>query len=126
MTVKVLLADPDPVTATMYELGLEHSGFDVERVHNASELFEAAGHGERAIVMEWEKLGLGGPEVLEHLRSEGALEDVPVLVLTNQDGDLEHLTQEAVEAGADRWLVKVNTTPAALAENVLDVLSEAA
>ncbi len=122
----MVLLDPDRVTATMYQLGLEQSGFEVESVHNASELFETIGHGESVIVMEWADLGLAGPQVLVRLRSKDALKDVPVLVLTNRGGDIKELSEQAAEAGAQRWLVKANTTPLDLADNVLDVLGEAA
>lgn len=124
--VKVLLADADLATATMYQIGLEQSGLQVESVHNASDLFEIVGGGERVIVMEWEDLGLTGPQVLGHLKQTSAARNVPVLVLTNLDGDVKRLSRLATEAGAQRWLVKANTTPAELAENVLDVLGRAA
>ena len=52
--------------------------------------------------------------------------EVPVLVLTNLDGNVERLSEEAAEAGAQRWLVKANTTPLELAGIVVDVLGEAA
>ena len=124
--MKILLVDPDPVTAAMYLIGLEHSGFEVESVRGASGLFATVGHGERVIVMEWEDLGLTGLQVLGKLRSGTAAHEVPVLVLTNLDGDIERLSEEAAEAGAQRWLVKANTTPLELAGIVMDVLGEAA
>ena len=124
--MKVLLVDPDRYTATMYRIGLEQSGFEVESVRTASDLFATAGQGECVIVMEWEHLGLAGPQVLGRLRASDASRDVPVLVLTNRDGDLKKLTQLAAKAGAQGWLVKAHTTPLDLADSVRDLLGKAA
>ena len=110
----------------MYRLGLEHLGFDVEVAEHAAALFAAIpGGSAQTIVMEWENLGLSGLQTLLRLRSGAESRDVPVLILSNQDGDIEGLTRQALEAGAQRWLVKAHTTPSELARNIREVLAAA-
>lgn len=79
-----------------------------------------------AIVMEWEDLGGSGPEILRHVRRSVSAKSLPILILTNRDGDIERLSELAVEAGAQIWLVKAHTTPSELATQIRSALDRVA
>lgn len=85
-------------------------------------MFAALDPSLSAIVMEWEGLGLTGPQILDRIRLDAT--GVPVVVLTNLDGDVEQLSDEAHKAGARLWLVKANTTPTVLAQTVVTAIDQ--
>ena len=110
----------------MYRLGLEQEGFEVDEERSAVAMFASITGSTSAIVMEWEHLGTSGPEILRHVRSSVSAKSLPILILTNSDGDTDRLSKLAVEAGAQHWLVKAHTTPSDLAIQIRAVLDRAA
>jgi CheY-like chemotaxis protein len=60
--------------------------------------------------------GLDGFEVLERLRADAATKHIPVIILSNF-GEPE-LRERGLRLGALEFLVKADTTPAHLSENV--------
>lgn len=119
---RVLLVDPDIEMATMYRFGLEQAGLAVDTAPDAKSMFAALDPSLSAIVMEWEGLGLTGPQILDRIRLDAT--GVPVVVLTNLDGDVEQLSDEGHKAGARLWLVKANTTPTVLAQTVVTAIDQ--
>ncbi len=118
----MLLVDSDSEMATMYRFGLEQAGLEVDTAPDARTMFTALDPSVCAIVMEWEGLGLTGPQILDRIRLDAT--EVPVVVLSNLDGDVEALSDEAHRAGARLWLVKANTTPAVLAQTVVTAIDQ--
>ena len=99
----------------MYRVGLEHAGFEVNVANSAGAVPRALAWPVDAIVMEWEHLGSTGPELVHLIHARLMPRVVPVLVLSNQDGDVSHLQKQALKAGAQGWLIKARTTPTELA-----------
>ena len=118
MTRKVLLVDRDADAAGMYRVGLEHAGFEVDVADSADALPRALASPVDAIVMEWEHLGRTGPELVHLIHTRLTPRAVPVLVLSNQDGDVTHLQKQALKAGAQGWLIKARTTPTDLVQRL--------
>jgi DNA-binding response OmpR family regulator len=114
----VLLADRDPDAATMYGIGLEAAGYRVRIARSARALFFSLDALTNVLVTEWERLGIPGREIIRRARSVRRPEPFPIVVLTNHDGEVERLRNEAMEAGASAWLVKANTTPQQLASSI--------
>lgn len=107
----------------MYSIGLEHEGFQVETAGTSDELFAALGNARSdVLITEWEHLGLPGLEIVNRVRSIKPPLDIPILILTNHDGDIKQLRQAAIDAGANYWLVKATTTPHRLAATVRSAL----
>ena len=126
IALRILLVDRDVVVAAMYRLGLEQEGFEVDEERSAVAMYGSITASTSAIVMEWEDLGGSGPEILRHVRRSVSAKSLPILILTNRDGDIERLSELAVEAGAQTWLVKAHTTPSDLATQIRSALDRAA
>jgi DNA-binding response OmpR family regulator len=122
----VLLADHDPDAATMYRVGLEEAGYSVRIVRSARGLFASLDLLPDVLITEWERLGMPGGEIIRRAQSVHHSEALPILVLTNHDGDVQRLRAEALEAGASAWLVKANTTPHELVSTITSVLGRTA
>ena len=119
----VLLVDSDAATALMYGLGLERAGFQVEIDPSFDRLFAGFTELADAIVMEWEYLRIPAVETITRIRSDRTWKKVPVLVLTNADGELKRLTEEAQQASAQGWHVTAQTPPYALAMSISENLT---
>jgi DNA-binding response OmpR family regulator len=122
---RALLADRDVVTAEMYRLGLEQAGYRVDLVTTFDTLVERLEPDVDVVVIEWVHLGLPGAQILRRLRANPLSKALPIFVLTNHDGDIERLRAEAIDAGADEWLVKAHTRPVDLADVLSDALNNA-
>ena len=83
MTVRVLMADPDPMFLDSYSKRLEPMGFDVSTARNGLECLENLRQVLPDILVLEPSLSWGGGDgVLAVMREEPGLRDIPVLVLT--------------------------------------------
>lgn len=115
--VKVLLIEDDVAAAEMYRLRLAVDGYTVVTANDGREgLRMAAEEAPDFIYLDLRLPGLDGFEVLEHLRSDPETANIPVIILTNF-GEPE-LRERGLRLGALEFLVKADTTPAQLSENV--------
>ncbi len=114
---RVLLVEDDPALADMYSLALELRGFVVERARTAAEAWQL-GRGPWADVILLD-VGLpdrSGLELLRDFRSDPDVPQVAVIIFTNFDDPAT--MGQAFALGADDYLVKANSTPAAVARRV--------
>ncbi len=63
---------------------------------------------------------VSGEEVLQHVRSEDGLKDIPVLILSN--AYVNELAEKAMKLGATQGMLKTDCTPARLVETIRDML----
>ncbi len=122
----VMLVEDDPVTAHMYQMGLEAAGFVVMVVGDGSELFKALELDiPDVVVLDWELPGLlTGVDIIDNLRLDDRTARLPAIMLSNHLGDVDGAEDRALRAGAP-WLLKVRTTPAQLADRLDQVLRRA-
>ena len=121
----VLLVEDDESVATVYRIGLEMHGFEVKIVQDASGLFQALEVDlPDVIVLDYQLPGImSGVDIVENLRLEPAADSLPILILSNHDGDDEGLAERALSAGALAWLHKSTVSPTGLALRLKDVLA---
>jgi DNA-binding response OmpR family regulator len=120
---RVLLVDDDPAIGDMYQIGLEHHGFRVDVLRDAVRLNEfVEADPPDVLVLDWDMPGILGDEALERLRKTSHGRRLPVFMLSNFPGTRNGAIDRAFAAGALAWLEKVNTTPAKLAERLLEAL----
>ncbi|HEY1456600.1 MAG TPA: response regulator [Candidatus Dormibacteraeota bacterium] len=120
----VVLVEDDPSQADMYRRGLEARGFRVEVFPDASAMFERLETNVPDVaVLDWRFAGtLTGVEIIENMRLDERLVNVPVIMLSNYAGEADGAVGRALEAGAREWLVKSRTTPETLAHRIQDAL----
>jgi two-component system, OmpR family, response regulator MprA len=120
---RILFIEDDRFIADMYRLGLEVGGWEVDVAHDGEEGLRRALEDPPALVLLDMLLPrMDGFEVLRRLRENAVTRDVPVLVVSNASG-LGGREEEAHSLGIVDWMVKANTTPAALANRVRRILT---
>ena len=121
----VLIVEDDEAMRQMYALGLGAQGYAVELAATAAQAAAKA----RELLPAVTLLDVGLPDgsgldVLERLREDPITASLPVVIFTNLDDP--GMVARSVKAGAADFLVKVETTPAMVAEVVSNVLARAA
>jgi two-component system alkaline phosphatase synthesis response regulator PhoP len=102
---QVLIADDEPITRMLVKILLERDGYSVLEAQTGSEALEiAARQRPDLIVMDLNMPQMDGYDAIRQLRQMPALSDVPVVVLTADDGP--GVERRVLEIGADDYLVK--------------------
>lgn len=90
----ILLVDDDQFITVAYKDGLERAGYDVVIAHNGEEALDILKVNKpNIILLDLIMPKMNGFELLQALKEDGELKNIPVLVLTN-------LSQESDEAEA--------------------------
>src|ERR1700716_1494783 len=115
--VRVLFVEDDPTVAQMYRLKLELDGYQVTMAKDGEEGLRLAGELKPDIIFLDIRLPKkDGFSVLEALRGADPPRDTPVVILSNY-GEKE-LVDRGLRLGAQEYLIKSQTTPAALSRGV--------
>ena len=121
---RILFVEDDRFIADMYRMGLEVGGWDVDIALDGEEgLRMALEDPPELILLDVLLPRLDGIELLRRLREDPNTSHVPVLIVSNASG-LGGRDEEARRLGIEDWMVKANTTPAALAKRVGRILSQ--
>jgi two-component system, OmpR family, response regulator RegX3 len=99
---KILVVDDEPAIVDAVAYALRASGFDVDAFGDGETALEAArADGYDVLVLDVRLPGLSGIEICRRLRSES---DVPILILTAMDAEVDRVL--GLEAGADDYVTK--------------------
>ncbi|HSV37357.1 MAG TPA: response regulator transcription factor [Nocardioidaceae bacterium] len=110
--MKILVVEDDKRIAAMVKRGLHAEGFSVEVSNDGQDgLWRATEYRYDLLVLDLMLPGVNGVEVCRKLREQGNW--TPILVLTARDGVLDQT--EALEAGADDYLMKPFSFPVLVA-----------
>ena len=102
---QVLIADDEPITRMLVKILLERDGYSVLEAQTGREALEiAARQRPDLIVMDLNMPQMDGYDAIRQLRLMPALSDVPVVVLTSDDGP--GVERRVLEIGANDYLVK--------------------
>ena len=117
----ILVADDDPETRLLVRRALERQGWTVTEASDGREALAACAAARPSLlVLDLIMPGPDGFEVLEQLRSDPALADLPVVVLTALELTAEQ--RQRLEAGARRVLSKGSASLDALCSEVTKIL----
>ena len=118
---KVLIVDDDAFLSGIYATKLELEGFQVVTARDGEEGLKTAGEENPDIILlDVLMPKLDGFETLKRLKQDEATKAIPVIMLTNlgQKEDIE----QALEAGAQDYLIKAHFVPAEAVEKIKSVL----
>ena len=108
---QILVVDDDQDILDMLEEQLQHAGYEVIRALSGQEalnILYQTNHPEQKpvdmVLLDIMMPGLDGVEVLERIRSDASLSDIPVLMLTALESVDDKV--RAFEAGANDYLTK--------------------
>ncbi len=119
----IYLIEDDELMVGMYARLLKLSGFEVQVAmtgEDAMKQFLEMSEKPAAIVLDIMVPGVSGFEILEYLKKESVLKDVPVIVLSNlfEQSDIN----TAMRAGAAAYLVKSQNEPDDVVAKIREVL----
>ncbi len=101
----ILIADDDDDVLELVELSLRPGGYRLIVAHDGDEAIQAVRqHHPALVVLDVTMPGMTGYEVVEAIRADPELSDIPVFLLTAraQQADVEH----GLALGADEYISK--------------------
>jgi CheY-like chemotaxis protein len=121
---RILFIEDDRFIADMYRMKLESEGWTVELAYDGEDgLRRAVADPPSLVLLDLLLPRMDGIEVLRQIRTADETRRVPVLILSNALG-LSGREAEARSLGIVDWVVKANTTPAALSTRVARILGD--
>jgi CheY-like chemotaxis protein len=101
----VLIVEDHPLTREMYQMILEHSGFEVVQAADGAEaLLRVRDSAPDLILMDLSMPLMDGWEATRHLKSDSRTAGIPIVVLTAHTGD--DATAQAKRAGCSALMTK--------------------
>jgi len=105
MTDRVLVVDDEPDLLELVRFHLTQAGFEVETVRDGRQGLEAIRRRRPSlVVLDWMLPDLSGTEVCRQVRSDPALRDLPILLLTAKAEEVDRVV--GFELGADDYVTK--------------------
>src|SRR3954447_827366 len=102
MGSRILLVEDEPAIAESVAYALQGAGFEVDAVGDGDEALDASRAGlYDLMVLDLLLPGMPGLDVCRTVRSES---DLPILMLTAREGELDRVT--GLESGADDYVTK--------------------
>jgi DNA-binding response OmpR family regulator len=104
--MKILIADDDPLWQRLAQVTLTRSGYEVSLVSNGRAAWDALQQPDAPLLalLDWMMPGMDGIDVCRRLRQLSPSPLIYVILLTALDE--EEAVAQAVEAGADDYLIK--------------------
>ena len=120
--IKIMLIDDDKFLLDMYSLKFKNKGLDIVTADGSAQALDRIRGGERpdVVLLDIIMPNMDGLELLKILRDEKLIQDVVVIMLTNQSDE----TEKAKELGADGYIVKATTIPSEVVDQVLEIYNK--
>lgn len=120
---KILIAEDDQILLSMYKRKFMMEGFDVlDAIDGADALAKLRNFIPDVIMLDVIMPIMSGTDVLNHLKKDDTLKNIPVIMLTNI-ATLDIIT-EAAKQGIVRYLAKSTTTPNEVVIIVKEIISK--
>lgn len=102
---RILVAEDDPISATILQHRLEKEGLEVTHVPNGREAYEIAiDVTPDLVILDVKMPGMDGFEVLERLRRVQVFSTVPIIMLTSMGSEADVV--RGFQLGADDYVLK--------------------
>jgi len=105
---RILIADDDLSILKMTKFRLEHEGYEVVAVTDGEEALHQA-EAQLPIhlfLVDIKMPKLNGYELCLALKQRAATVDIPVIVFTGSESQIQRLSNKCIEAGATDWIKK--------------------
>lgn len=120
---KVLIIDDDPLLLTMYEQKFRRDGYEVATALTGGEgLAKIREENPTVVLLDIMMPKISGLEVLEAMKKDPKIRDIPVILLTNLARGEEDI-ERGLELGAIAYLVKNQTRPSQVVAKVKELLA---
>ncbi|MFA6338446.1 MAG: response regulator [Candidatus Paceibacterota bacterium] len=121
---KVFLIDDDKFLLDMYALKFTKNGAVIEFATNGADMIKKleGGYVPDVVVIDVVMPGMSGLETIEEVRKKKLIENVPVVVLSNQSQNSDF--DKAKSLGVKAYIVKASTIPSEVVEQVTRIINE--
>ncbi len=120
---RIMVADDDPFIVELYKAKLTREGFEVASVGDGEEaIAKLSARRPDLLLLDMSMPRVGGLEVLQFIRSDGKLADLPVIVLSNTSSD--SVMNEIWDLKPARYLTKRDSKPKNVMDEILEVFKE--
>lgn len=105
-SLRVLVADDEPVSRTVVGAMLKKAGYEVTFASDGEQAWQqlAVPDPPSIALLDWEMPGLAGPEVVERIRARGEQAPTYVILLTSRDSSADIVT--GLKSGANDYVTK--------------------
>lgn len=118
---RILIVEDDVLLSRMYVTIFTSKNYEVETAIDGQDALDKARTKKPSLILlDVMMPKLNGMEVLQKLKADPALKDIPVIILTNLAGDSD--VQTALQLGAVRYIIKSEHKPKEVEEIVRGVL----
>jgi two-component system response regulator RegX3 len=102
MSSRILLVEDEPAIADAVAYALQNAGYEVDTIGDGTEALEASRRQNYDLmILDLVLPGMSGLHVCRTVRAES---DVPILILTGRDAELDRIV--GLETGADDYVTK--------------------
>ena len=122
---KVILVDDDDFLINMYATKFNSNNIEIEACKSGPVLIEKLKAGLKAglILLDIVMPDISGLEALKKIREEKLADDIPIVMLTNQNDQND--INEAKRLDVAGYIVKSAATPSEVVEEVIRIIEEA-
>lgn len=118
---KILIVEDEMFVRELYQRVLSQNGFEVSTAEDGEKgLAAAAQDHPDLILLDIMMPGMNGIQVLQKLKVDPNLKNIPVVLLTNLGQ--QSIIQQALSLGASGYLMKVRLTPYQVLAHVREFL----
>jgi CheY-like chemotaxis protein len=119
---RILIVEDDDLMVRLYQKAFTFEGFEVDVAGNGQEgLDRARSVKPTLILLDVMMPQMNGLQMLDQLKADPGLKDVPVIMLTNLAGSTD--AEMALTKGAVKYIVKSEHDPKEVVEMVKEVLA---
>ena len=108
---RILIGEDEPNVLKVTKARLEHEGYEVLTAVDGEAVLDRVRHERiHLILLDIKMPKLNGLDVCRALKRRAATADIPVIVYSGSDHQLQRLADRCIEYGAAGWLSKPFTT----------------
>jgi len=121
---KILIIEDDPLIVKIYTTRLTADGYEVASAENGEDGLKLAEQSPpNLVVLDIMMPRMDGFAVLEKLRANPQMKQIPIIVYSNLAQEEE--IKRAKETGATEFIIKANVTPTEMVAKIKQYLSQA-
>lgn len=119
---KILIVEDDPLMSRIYHKAFIAEGFEVELAHDGQEgLDKARTVNPTLILLDVMMPKLNGMQTLESIKNDPNIKMIPVIMLTNLEGQKD--AEDAIARGALKYMLKSDNEPQQVVMAVREALN---
>lgn len=120
---KIAIIEDDAMISQMYRMKFEMDGFDVEISNNGFDgLKMLDDFRPNLLLLDFFLPEMNGVEIIEKIRANTHLSNLPVIILTN--ADKSEITENLDKFNIAAYIVKAHLTPRQVVEKVKETLTK--